>query len=111
MESSKRLKKYASLVRNFNSFPLNTRATLTRNIDSEFYKFICETAYNLLTEKVPVSEDQIKQLQRYKSILRSLSNKRKSKLSVTKKRLYQRGKGLLPILFSIITPLLSKLIA
>lgn len=78
--------------------------------DEKFVKCICEVCLNLLKGNVPVNKHQKKKLRRHKNIIRKLS--RNVKNIKNKKKLLQKGGGVfLPLLFSIIGPIISKLIA
>jgi hypothetical protein len=70
---------------------------------------ICECIRNVLNTNVRIKEAHLKKLARHKRTLRELSSKR---LSIVKRRkLLQKGGGLLGTLLPIIIPAVASLIA
>lgn len=85
------------------------RKAVIEAADKELIHCLCECAFNILKGNVSFTQDQLKQVKRYKQHLRNLVDK---KLSLKdKKALLQKG-GFLPALLaplaaSVIAPLLQ----
>lgn len=78
--------------------------------DDKFVQCICEICLNLLKGNVPVNKPQKKKLHSHKNIIRKLAHNVKN--IKNKKKLLQKGGGVfLPLLFTIIGPIISKLIS
>jgi hypothetical protein len=105
---SDRIKKYLPILNNFSN--LNKKAKKKLFQTSEFVKCICEVCMNILKGNVPLKKAQKAKLHRMKNIVRRLGKKnKKSSLKSKKKFLIQKGGSLIPILLSLIAPIISNL--
>ena len=108
---SRRLKDNADFLRVLAKSTLKLRRAILKCCHSELIKTICEVTLNVLKGVVPIDEKQKKKLRRYKTVLRTLADK---KVSIKKKResLNQAGRNFLPFLIppvlSVLANLLSK---
>lgn len=88
------------------SKPKQIRALL-ESIDPKFIQILCETTHNLLIGNIPLNQDKIYQLKKYKSKFRKLCSK--SSIENKKKILGQTG-GFLNILIPALITGISTLI-
>lgn len=80
------------------------------NENDRFVQTVCEVCLNLLKGNVPVKKPQKQKLHRHRNIIRRLAQKVKNLKN--KKKILQKGSGVfLPLLFSVIAPILTKLIS
>jgi len=78
--------------------------------DEKLTKCVCEICLNLIKGNIPLNKPQKVKLRPHKKIIRKLA--RKVKNLKNRKKLLQKGAGVfLPLLFSVIGPLLSKLVS
>ena len=106
-----RLKKFAGLIKNFNVLPKKSQKVLVKNMDNDLFCCVREISHNVLKGRVPLSSIQKSKLRRYKRLLRVLGIRSKSGVKKARKFINQNGAGLLPLLFSIVGPLISKIIS
>lgn len=86
-----------------------TRRLLLQHADKSLIYSICEIALNFLSGHIPVSASDKQKLSKYKNILRKLAVRGESWQA--KKKIVQTGGGaFLPILLSVLGPLVGKLI-
>lgn len=88
--------------------PKKLKKELISRLPKECIKTICECTLNLLKGNVPLTKQQKKNLQKYKSTLRDIADKKKS-LFVKRKLIIQKG-GFLPILIPTVISVLTKII-
>jgi len=87
-----------------------TRKTVLKDADRSLIYSICELCDNTLAGNVPLSPSDKKKLSKYKALLRRLA-KRGESWQKKKQILVQRGGGFfIPLLLSVVAPLLSNLI-
>ena len=104
----KKIKHFEGLIRNFHTLPTKVKKTIIANIDPVLLKLICEFCQNVLQRNVPLTKEKFSKLKKYKLLVKDLANK---SVADRKKVLKLKGSGFfIPLLFSVITPLLSKLI-
>ena len=104
------IERYKFVLSHFNSLPPDIQKYMTsEKMSDELLRCICEICFNILKRNVPVSEDQFKDLSHYKSIIKLLSKQSVHK-RCKRKKLKLIGRGFLPLLFSIITPLISSMV-
>ena len=107
---SKNIKKYSSLISNYHNLGKKTHISIEKNLDKKLIPLINEICHNLLNQNVNISKKQKNKLRRHKNLLKCSANKKISNAKKIKK-IGQQGKGLfLPLLFSIVTPLLTSLL-
>jgi hypothetical protein len=106
---SARLKKFLPLLKSFAK--LNAKAKKKVLQSPEFIKCICEICCNVLKGNVPLKKTHTQKLRPLKNILRKFGVKTK-KLNLKAKRQYllQKGGSFIPILLSLIAPIVSSLI-
>lgn len=110
-ECKKRLLKYSAIIKAFPKMSAKMRKKLVADADNDLIKTVSECCFNLQKRKVPLTSDKHKKLSKYKKLIRLLSNVKNS-IVKKKKALNQTGAGFfLPLLFSVLTPLITKLIA
>lgn len=103
----KRIKQFLSVARNYNSYPSTVKHLLHQN--PEFLKFISDCCQNTLyNQALHLTKDSKKKLGKHKKTIKMLSNK-KIKLKKKYNILSLRGGAILPILFSVLSPLLTSL--
>ena len=106
-----RIRKYKRFIEDFNSFPKNIQKIIIKNIDPDLTKLVCELCLNIDKGNFP---DKLilknKKIKRNKKLITAFADRKKS---LHKKNNYIRQKGgfLLPLLFSIATPIISKIIS
>ena len=102
------LDRYAFVLQNFEHLPADLRKLITGPyMSDQMLKLVAEICYNILKQNVDVTEEQKNKLKRYKNSIKLLSAHkvgRHSKRKILKKL---TGKGLLPLLLSIVAPLVS----
>lgn len=103
------LKKYGHVFLNYHKFPIKVKKTIVKNTDSEFVKCLSEICYNLVRKNVKITKAQRRRLLRFKRCIKTLACKARSN-KLKKKYIQQKGFGFLPLLISIIAPLLGSLI-
>jgi hypothetical protein len=86
------------------------RLEILKQGDSEFIKCLCECAINLLNTNVAVNKRQLSSLEKYKTILRVLANRKVSLKSKRAKLLRQGGAFLLALLRPILQAVVANLI-
>lgn len=108
---SKVLKRYQFVIENFDRLPKELKVLLSNEkISEELLKCVCEISYNILKKNVSVSSHQKRKLTKYKNVIKIMSD-RKCKVGRKRKILKQFGRGFLPVLFSIIAPILGSLLS
>src|SRR5678816_4896369 len=100
---------YLPLMRKFKTLILSEKRKLVCE-DEKFIQCIAEVCLNLIKGNVPLKRAQKVKLRRHRNIIKKLAaNVRKLK---NKKKLLQKGGGVfLPLLFSVIAPLITKWLA
>lgn len=99
---------YLPLMKKFRKLKTSDKCKLIGE-DKKFVQCICEICLNLLKGNVPLNKPQKGKLCRHRRTIRKLA--RNIKNNKNKKKLLQRGGGVfLPLLFSIVTPILTKLL-
>lgn len=107
---SKKLKKYAGLITNFKLLGRKSQKAVEKNLDKGLLQLICEICFNILHRNVEISSRQKKKLVKHKSLLKTCSARKLSK-KIKIKRIAQKGSGFfVPLLFSIIGPLLNNIL-
>lgn len=108
--SMKRLVKYNSVIKAFPTLCLKMRRKLLKNIDPGMIKMISEICLNILKRKIPITKSQYKKLCKCRHLIKKMAGRCKN-LQAKKKVLNQNGQGFfLPLIFSLIGPLVGKLI-
>ena len=106
---SRLIKKYLPVMDNFKKLKSKDRRRLIVE-DEKLTKCVCEICLNLIKGNIPLNKPQKVKLRPHKKIIRKLA--RKVKNLKNRKKLLQKGAGVfLPLLFSVISPILSKLIS
>lgn len=104
-----RVKTHEEFLRALHVLKPKFRKVLLKACGEEEINCICECIYNVLKGKVPLQEEKINKLQKYKNILRKLISKGKNKLR--KNIIIQKGGAFLPIILSsVLNALLNSLI-
>lgn len=105
-----RMKKYEWIIKNFHKIPKDLQYSIIKRLPPSLVKCICEICLNLIRGNVNTSNSQKQQLAKYKRIIRRLAQK--SNNTSSKRKLLMSGKGipLIPILFSVVSSLLTKII-
>ena len=108
--SLKHLEDNEFIIKNFDRLSLPIQHLIASDkIPNNLLTCICEICYNIQKRILPLTEEQKKKLMKYKSGVRTLGNHSSTKL-IKRKKVKQVGRGLLPILFSIVTPIISRLL-
>lgn|SRR5678815_1161302 len=98
--------KYLPLIKKFKKLKPSEKRKLISE-DEKFIQCVCEVCLNLIKGNVPLNRPQKVKLRRYRNIIKKLSLNIKNLKN--KKKLLQRGGGVfLPLLFSVIAPLITK---
>ena len=106
---TKLVEKYLPVIKNYNNL---TAAEKREYLQSEsFVNCICEICLNLIKGVIPVKERQKRKLRLHSKTLKKLTRKIKKKNFNNKKKLIQAGGAFLPLLFSIVAPILTKLLS
>ena len=82
------------------------RIAILKKAQPQLILAICESIYNIIEGRVPISTDQKEKLKKYKIILRKLVQK--NKLKYKKKLLVQSG-GFLSVILPTVLSLISSL--
>ena len=102
-----RLRKHSNTLKFLHRAPPSLRKTIIAKADPELIKTICDCSLNILSGNLKTSPKTRKQLCRYKSSLRKLTN---PKLSLKQKqRVIQKG-GFLGALLSAALPIVTNLL-
>lgn len=110
---SKRIKKYLDVMLTIPRLPMAMRRIIMRGLekDKEFVKCICEICDNVIKSNVPMKLCQKRRLSRHKKTIRKLAVQGRKTIFKQKQKLIQQGNGVfLPLLFSIVAPMLANLI-
>lgn len=89
--------------------PKKLRKELVNRLPKECIKTICECTLNLLKGNIPLTKQQKKDLQKYKTTLRKIGD-RKTSLFVKRKLIVQKGGFLqyfLPTVLSVLTSIIN----
>lgn len=105
-----RLKKYSEFVILYNKLSNEMKKSILKNADENLVKFICEACLNIIKSNISMTKDHKQRLARSKHTIRELARKNNSVTLKKKKKIIQRGGSFIPLLFSILSPILSKLI-
>lgn len=84
------------------------RRIIVKNAPDEVIRAIRDICYNILASNHQVCPRKLKQLKKYKAIIRKISRPQ-SKVASTRRVLVQHGGGLLPILIGTVLSLLANL--
>ena len=104
---SQRINKYKHHLKFLSECESKHCTHLLKNANGDLIKCICECALNVLCGNIPLDTSQKNNLQKYKHQLRSLTSR---KNITQKKKIIQKGTGLLPFLLApVITALGSTL--
>jgi hypothetical protein len=107
---SARLKKNLPLLQKlFKSKPAK-RSEILKEGDSELLKCLCECALNLLNANIPLNKRQVSTLEKHKTLLRLLANRKVSLKSKKSKLLRQGGAFILALLRPILSAVVANLI-
>jgi hypothetical protein len=82
--------------------------SILESVDPKFIQLLCETTHNLLLGNIPLNDEKLKQLKKYKTKIRKLCSK--NTLETKKKLLGQTGgflNVLIPALITGITSLIE----
>lgn len=105
---TKLVKKYLPVIENYKNLKKQEKQKYLKSIS--FAKCVCEICLNLIKGVIPLKETQKRKLRRHTNILRKLTRKIKKKNFINKKKLIQTGGSFLPLLFSIVAPILTKIL-
>ena len=104
----KRLKKYCHLIRVFSKLDPKTQENILKKPDKDFIRLISEICFNIQKKNVILKDSDVKKLKKFAKYIKLFQSK---SVSVRKKRSHiLKGAGFLPVLFSVIAPLLTALI-
>lgn len=106
---TKLVEKFLPVIKNYKKLAKSEKRKYLRS--NSFTKCICEICLNIIKGVVPLKEPQKQKLRRYSNIIRKLTRKIKKKNIGSKKKLIQSGGAFLPLLFSIVAPVLTKLLS
>jgi len=108
---TQRFRKYSSMIKLFPTLDKPSRAAILKHMNKEFLNCICEICLNLLCGNIKVRKEYKKKLLRYKALIHKLAKKDNTSSNTKRRKLmYGRGFSLLPILFSAIAPVISRLV-
>lgn len=108
---SQRVKKYLALMNFIKKMPKTMKNKIKYLLyDDEFTNCICEVCHNLIKSVIPLKQCHKRKLSRYKRLIRHLGDKNSKNPKIKRRVLLQKGGAFLPLLFSIITPLLTRFI-
>ena len=103
-------KSQAEILRSLCYLPKTERYALLRQVHLKIVKLICECAYNILGDNVPLTVEQRSHLKKHVKQLRMLTRKG-DKIEKKKLIIQHGGGGFLPaILIPIVTTLLSEVL-
>lgn len=85
------------------------RKAILKHADKALVYSICELCDNTLCGNVPLTPQQIQNLKKHKHILKRLA-KRGESWAKKKKALAQKGGSFLPLLLSVLAPIIGKII-
>lgn len=103
------VKKFLPVIKNYKKLSKEEKSKYLKN--TSFAKCVCEICLNLIKGVVPIKEAHKQKLRRHSNIIRKLTRKIKKKNFINKKKVIQTGGAFLPLLFSIVAPILTKLIS
>jgi hypothetical protein len=104
---SKDLKRFAAIILGFKSLDKKTQKAIINH--KSFLNVVCEIARNIYKQNYKISINSRKRLEKFKAPLIYLCNKNTNKQKI---RHIQTGRGffLLPLLFSLVAPVLKSII-
>lgn len=107
---SRRLRENSELLTVLAKATPKLRRAILKSCNRELLKTIFEVTLNVLRGVVPINDKQKKKLRRYKTVLRTLADK---KVSIKKKQesLNQTGGNFLPFLIPPVLSVLASLIS
>lgn len=107
---SRNLKNYQNLIKSYHILGPKARKAIEKNVDPDLLKLLCEICYNIQNKRVVVSRKQRQRLSSFKILLKNLANRSIGKRTKIN-QIGQKGRGFfIPLLFSVIAPLISSLI-
>ena len=106
---TKLVEKYLPVIKNYEKMTETEKSKYLKTIG--FTKCICEICLNLIKGVLPIKESQKQKLRHHSNIIRKLTRKIKKKNFINKKKLIQSGGAFLLLLFSIVAPILTKLLS
>ena len=106
----RRIKQFEGLIKHFHLLPKNIKKSILKHLDCKSINLICEICINILKKNIPLKPEVLRKFRRHRHIIKRLVDK-DTPLKRKKFVLNQRGSGFfLPLLFSAVAPLISKLI-
>lgn len=107
---SHRIKQNIDFLKVFPTLSKQMRNKLLNNIDNGLVNCICEICLNLIKCNIPMEKSHKRRLAHFKHIIRALATKNRTTSLKKKKYIIQRGGSFLPLLFSLLTPLVAQII-
>ena len=106
---SKTLKKYKFLLENYGQLPADVKSKLLTAVPDDLLKCLVEICTNIQKKNVPINRTQKSKLSRYKRAFKNFTNHSVSK--ARKRNILKKiGSGFLPIILSIVGPILNSLL-
>ena len=102
-----RLKRQAATLHFLQKAPTSLQKTILNKASPELIPCICECVHNILQGNVQISSQQKRKLNKYKTKLRQLANK---KISLKKKKKVIQTGGFLPLILGALAPILGSVI-
>jgi hypothetical protein len=93
------LKTYSSLIKTYNELPREVQLVIIKSKNARFIELLCEISLNIIKKILPLTEYQLKDILKYKRIVKLLATRNKSLKRKRDKIL--ANKKLVNILFDI----------
>lgn len=108
MANKKRITKFIKVFKQYKAYPKAVKESLLD--DPEFVKTIGDCCLNVMfNSKLNIKSQDKNKLSKHKRLIKMLSNK-KIKLHKKRKLLKLKGGSLIPLIFSILSPIFGSLI-
>jgi malonyl CoA-acyl carrier protein transacylase len=108
---SENLRKYADFIKAYPLLHPKARKQVQNTIDKDLLEVVCDICLNIQEKQVVVTKKQKQKLSKFKNLLKYCSSREHPKLKKARKIAQKGGSFFLPLLFSIITPLISSFIS
>jgi hypothetical protein len=98
------LKNYDSLIKTYNELPREIQIVILKSKNTKVIKLLCEISLNIIKKILPLTDSQLKDIIKYKRIVKLLATRNKSLKRKREKILSNRK--LVNILFDIVKQIL-----
>lgn len=101
------MKEFLPLMKIYKELPPDIQRYLAKNPDPRWIRFISELCLNIQHKQLPLKKNQVSKLRKASKLIKNLAKKTTS--AKNRKRIIQKGHGLIPLLLGTVAPLLLNL--